>query len=474
MKNKNSFNEPIVRFAPSPTGALHLGGARVALFNYLFAKKYGGEFLVRIEDTDIIRSKEKYTNQICESLKWLGLNWDKEIIIQSKNNLRHKSIIEKLLLNGKAYKCFASKEELEYIRKETKSYRYPGIWRDRSNEDINKEEKNGTPFSVRLKIPLTGNTTFKDKVYGNISVKNSEIDDFILARSDSNNTPVYNLVVVVDDHDMNITHVIRGEDHISNTVKQILIIQALDWGIPKYAHLPMILGPNGQRLSKRHSATGVQSYQKMGYQAEGLLNYLAFLGWNPATEEEIMNLDRLIQQFDLDNVQKKGAIFDEKKLNWISGQHLSMQTAQYIFENIKKINPKWGKSDDEYNLSVINLFKDRSTSLVQLMESSSYFFEDIVRYDLNIKEKFWKNDTIDIVESYKTSIIKIDNWNSNKIEKVTKNYMGEYDIGFGKLMKPVRFILCGAINGPPLFDIIELLGKEIFIRRIENAFKEFN
>ena len=467
--------KPIVRFAPSPTGELHLGGARVALFNYLYAKKYQGEFLIRIEDTDLERSKEIYVDQICESLKWLGLKWDRDVFIQSQNNVRHKEIINRLLREGKAYKCFASKEELEIIKKKTKSYSYTGIWRDRSKADIKEQEEKGCPFSVRLKTPLKGQTNFLDKVYGNISVNNSEIDDFILARSDKNNSPVYNLVVIVDDYDMKITHVIRGEDHISNTVKQILIIKALGWAIPQYAHLPMILGPNGDRLSKRHGATGVQTYQNLGYQSQGLLNYLAFLGWNPATTEELMSLDRLIKLFDLENVQKKGAIFDQKKLDWISGQHLSKQSSLDIKESIKKINSDWGKScSNKFALSVIDLMKDRTNSLVQLIEDSSYFFDERINYQIDIINKIWKSDTAFMVDAYKSMILKTDLWDSGKIELLTKKYMEENNIGFGKLMKPIRYILCGILNGPPLYEIISLLGREIFKNRIENALREIN
>jgi glutamyl-tRNA synthetase len=462
--------KPIVRFAPSPTGELHIGGARVALFNYLFAKKYNGQFLLRIEDTDFQRSQSQYKNQICKSLKWLGLHWDKDTFIQTENLSRHKETINQLLSTGKAYKCFATKEELELIRKQTKSYRYPGLWRDRSDKDVSLEENKATPFSVRLKTPRKGRTSFLDMVYGEINVENSEIDDFILARSDVNRSPVYNLVVTVDDHDMCISHVIRGEDHISNTVKQILLFQSLGWSVPQYAHLPMILGSNGERLSKRHGATGVQTYQEMGYESEGLLNYLAFLGWNPATEEEIMKLDMLIEKFNLDQVQKKGATFDEKKLDWISGQHLSIQPAKQVLENIKKINAEWGSSHHEkYVLSVISLLKTRMSSTLQLIDGSSYFFDDLTSYDQGSINKFWKKNTSSLVDSYKKVIIKIKVWDSSNLEELTQNYMKQYDIGFGKLMKPIRFILCGVLNGPPLFDIMELLGKDVFIKRVENA-----
>ena len=364
-----------VRFAPSPTGQLHIGGARTALFNFLFARNQNGKFLVRIEDTDRERSKQEHTDQICDSLEWLGLNWDEELVFQSKQTERYREVADGLLEQGKAYRCFASRDDLERIRKETGSYQYPGIWRDRSHKEIKTELSKGTPFTIRLRSPEAGKTIVEDVIYGNIQVANSEVDDFILVRSDG--SPVYNLVVAVDDHDMNISHVIRGEDHVSNTPKQILIYQALNWHIPKFAHLPMILGSDGKRLSKRHSATGVQSYRDEGYQPEALLNYLSLLGWNPGTEEEVMHLDELTAKFRLDQVHKKSAVFDQKKLNWISGQHLAVQTNQDILTGIRNIQPQWGQSkNNDYCSRVIELIKPRSKSLVELIEQSEYFFKD--------------------------------------------------------------------------------------------------
>ena len=293
--------KPRVRFAPSPTGQLHLGGARTALSNYLFSKNQGGKFLVRIEDTDLERSKKEYSDQICQSLDWLGLKWDEELVYQSANTSVYKSYIDTLLKDNKAYMCFASKEELEDIRNESNSFHYPGIWRDRDLGDINSEIKKGSPFTVRLKTPKEGKTSFQDLIYGNISVENNEIDDFIIVRSDG--SPVYNLTNVVDDSSMEITHVIRGEDHVSNTPKQILIYQALGFKVPIFAHLPMILGEDNKRLSKRHGAAGVNEYERMGYQPDALLNYLALLGWNPGTEEEIFDLGSLVKNFDIRSVQ---------------------------------------------------------------------------------------------------------------------------------------------------------------------------
>ena len=333
--------KPFVRFAPSPTGELHLGGARTALFNFLFAKSKEGKFLLRIEDTDSERSKKKFTDQICDSLSWLGLEWDDELVFQSKRNSIYKHSIKTLLNTGNAYRCFASKKELDEIRQKSSSYHYPGIWRYKEKQEINRELETGKPYTIRLKTSNEGETQFDDIIYGSISINNSEIDDFIIARSDG--SPVYNLTNVIDDKDMGITHVIRGEDHISNTAKQIMIYNAFGWEVPFFAHLPMILGEDKKRLSKRHGATGLQVYRDEGYQPEALLNHLALLGWNPGDEEEIMTISQLISKYDLSQVQKKGAVFDYKKLNWISSQHLSNQKNINILNNIRSIDSKWVK-----------------------------------------------------------------------------------------------------------------------------------
>ena len=461
---------PRVRFAPSPTGQLHIGGARTALFNYLFARNQDGQFLVRIEDTDRERSKQEHTDQICDSLEWLGLNWDEELVFQSKRTERYREVADGLLEQGKAYRCFASRDDLERIRKETGSYQYPGIWRDRSEKEIKTELSKGTPFTIRLRSPEAGKTTVEDVIYGNIQVANSEVDDFILVRSDG--SPVYNLVVAVDDHDMNISHVIRGEDHVSNTPKQILIYQALNWHIPKFAHLPMILGSDGKRLSKRHSATGVQSYRDEGYQPEALLNYLSLLGWNPGTEEEVMHLDELTAKFRLDQVHKKSAVFDQKKLNWISGQHLAGQTNQDILTGIRNIQPQWGQSkNNDYCSGVIELIKPRSKSLVELIEQSEYFFKDPEEYNRETAKTIWKDEAGIILESLRDKLNELSGWESAAIEAEFKNIMNDNDLALGKIMKPVRFAICGTVNGPALYAVMTLLGRDSCMYRLDRAVK---
>ena len=459
---------PRVRFAPSPTGQLHIGGARTALFNFLFSRKNNGQFLVRIEDTDMERSKKEHVDQICDSVEWLGLNWDEELVFQSQRTDVYRSVIDELLESGKAYRCFCSKAELAEIRGKTGSYLYTGIWRDRDPADIKTELEKGTPFTVRLKTSQDGATAFNDTIYGSISVENSELDDFIIARSDF--SPVYNLVVVVDDHEMGITHVIRGEDHISNTPKHIQIFQALGWKIPNFAHLPMILGSDKKRLSKRHGAAGVQSYRDEGYQPAALLNYLAFLGWNPNTDEEIMTLDDLIHKFDLGQVNKKAAVFDVKKLNWVSGQHLAMQPGGDILENVRRIEPDWGADKaTEYNLSVIELMGIRSTSLKELMEKSVFFYSDPVTYLQDDMDKVWKDDSHETLNAIKSLISDTVDWQASALENCIKKFLTENSLGFGRAMKPLRLALCGMVDGPSLFDVMELLGKESCLLRIDNA-----
>ena len=464
--------KPRLRFAPSPTGQLHLGGARTALSNYLYAKKNGGQFLVRIEDTDLERSKKEHIDQICDSLQWLGLNWDEELVYQSKRGESYNNSLEDLLSSGKAYRCFASKEELEQIRKEAGSYHYSGLWRNKSDNDINIELEKKTPFTIRLRSPNDGHTVFNDMIYGNISISNSEIDDFIIARSDG--SPVYNFTNVIDDQNMNITHVVRGEDHISNTPKQILIYKTFSWEPPIFAHLPMILGEDKKRLSKRHGATGVQSYRDEGFQPESLLNYLALLGWNPGTEEEIMDLDQLVSKFDISKVQKKAAVFDQKKLNWISSQHLALQNDQDILDRIRLISTEWGiKEDNSFCLCVINIMKTRSRSLVDLIDQAGYFFNDPSSFNENDVQKTWKEDSQVILEEVIQMLGNIDDWTANELELILKKYMENNGYGFGKVMKPVRLGLCGNLQGPSLFDIMELLGKEVVINRLSYIIKEF-
>ena len=464
--------KPRVRFAPSPTGRLHLGGARTALSNFLYAKRHGGKFLLRIEDTDTARSKKKYIDQICHSLQWLGLNWDEDLVFQSNNNFSYKRHLNQLLQSKKAYRCFSSKKELEDIRQGKDAFNYTGLWRNRDPEDIKKELQKETPYTIRLRTPNKGKIVFNDIVYGTISVSCDEIDDFILARSDG--TPVYNFTNVVDDSEMKITHVIRGEDHLSNTSKQILIYEALSLKVPIFAHLPMILGDDKSRLSKRHGATGVHEYQSKGYQPEALLNYLALLGWNPGTEEEIFNLNRLIEIFDLSRVQKKSAVYDNQKFKWMSSQHLAMQNEKSILDGIIKLDEKWGTPKNiKFKLKVIGMMKQRSHSLLEIMEQSYYFFKGPKRLNNLEHGTFWEIDAITLIKELNSSIMLIEDWSYEKIEIHIKNFITAKNLGFGRVMKPLRYAISGKTKGPSLFGIIELIGRDEFHQRVDDATSKF-
>ena len=467
----NFSNNIRVRFAPSPTGELHLGGARTALSNFLFAKSKGGKFLLRIEDTDLERSKKSFTDQIIDSIKWLGLQWDEEIVFQSNRSNHYNKYLKLLLLSGAAYRCFATKDELVNMREESGSYQYNGLWRDRDEKDINQQLESGVPYTIRLKTPESGFIKLQDMIYGNIRVSNSEIDDFIIARSDG--SPVYNFTNVVDDKNMRITHVIRGEDHISNTPKQMHIYSALNWEIPKFAHLPMILGQDKKRLSKRHGAASVNSYREEGYQPQALINYLALLGWNPGTEEEIMELPGLISKFDFSRVQKKSAVFDEKKLSWVSSQHLINQDVNETLDAIRLIEPGWGKNkENHFCLNVIRLMTVRSNSLKDIIKESNYFFKPPnVFFDTNL-EKIWDQkahgDIKEIIKLYSA----LNSWGQVDIEKIFKDYIKNKNYGIGRLMKPMRIALCGSLTGPSLFELMRLLGKQETINRLDYALNQ--
>ena len=470
------MNKPIVRFAPSPTGYLHIGGARTALFNWLYAKKNNGTFLLRIEDTDTERSEQKYVDQISDALQWLGLSWDDDVVYQSSNIERHQSVVNSMIENGMAYRCFLTKEELDSLRQKSEQnkevFRVPKTYRDYTESQQQDLVDQGKPFTVRLKIP-DGVTEFDDLVYGNIKVNNSDLDDFIIARSDG--TPTYNFVVTIDDSDMNITHVIRGDDHLANTPKQILVYKALGLNVPTFAHLPMILGSDKKRLSKRHAATNVQEYRDKGYTSEAVLNYLSLLGWNPDSEQEIFNLDDLIDSFNLEQVQKKPATFDEKKLLWVSGQHMANISIDIIISELEKLNPNWGEGQsNQYKNDVLSLTKDRSKTLTDLMEISDTFFIDHVVYDMGIKDKIWNEVSSQIIDDLLSAINIEDNFDKQTLESIFENLMNQHDLSLGKLMQPVRFALSGLTYGPGIFDTMLLLGKDTCVKRLSESMKELS
>ena len=462
---------PNVRFAPSPTGKLHLGSARTALFNYLFAKHHNGKFYLRIEDTDKERSKQEHVEQICSSLEWLGLGWDGEPLFQSTRLDKYQSVVQTLLANNSAYRCFCSKNVLEADRAGG-SYQYSGTCRNLSEDDVKQHMNSGEGFVVRLRIP-EGETAFDDLIYGSVHVNHEEIDDFIIARSDGH--PTYNLTAVVDDHDMDITHVIRGEDHISNTPKQILIYNALGYTLPRFAHLPMILGPDKKRLSKRHGASGVQQFKDDGYLPDALLNYLVLLGWNSGSEQEIFTLDEIIALFDMSQVHKKGAVYDEQKLSWISGQHMIRLGTAKILEGIHEIDETWGKGFEiHYLYAVLEQLKQRSKSLRDFIEQSAYYFSDPESYNEKSAHKHWKDEaTNQFIKDYKNCLEAVEQWDTEEVEASLRKTAEENDISAGKLIHPTRLALSGLPSGPSLFALMALLGKDVSIRRLNKALEIF-
>ena len=462
------MKHPRVRFAPSPTGYLHIGGARTALFNWLFAKQNNGKFLLRIEDTDLERSKTEYIDQITDALSWLNLKWDEDIVLQSNNKARHEEMVQKMLYNGTAYRCFLQKDELDQLRQNSEQkkeiFRVPQTYRDLSKNEEQKMLSDGKSFTVRLKIP-EGETEFTDLVYGTIKVQNKDLDDFIIARSDG--SPTYNFVVAVDDSDMNISHVVRGDDHLANTPKQILVYRALGLNEPIFAHLPMILGPDKKRLSKRHAATNVQEYKEKGFTAQAILNYLSLLGWNPDSDKEIFTDNELIESFQFDQVQKKSAVFDEKKLLWISQQHLTEMSVRDAMNEIYKLNPDWGDGLDwNYLKEIVKLIKDRSKTISEISEMSELFFQESLEYDQELISKTFKEESISITKDFKNALESCQEWNRNEIEIIFDNLMAQHDVQIGKVMKPIRVALTGIPFGPGIFDLILLLGKDMCLKRL--------
>ena len=462
------MNYPIVRFAPSPTGYLHIGGARTALFNWLFTRKHQGKFLVRIEDTDLERSEEKYIDQIISALDWLGLDHDGDYILQSNNLSSHQAALDQLLAQGKAYRCFYSKGELDQLRlaaeKAKKPFRVPTTYRDLSQEELNKHLQDKKEFTIRLKVP-EGETSFEDLVFGNITVQNREIDDFILARSDG--SPTYNFVVTVDDADMKITHVIRGDDHLANTPKQILIYEALSLPVPTFVHLPMILGSDGKRLSKRHAATNVQEYKEKGYQPKSIINYLSLLGWNPDSNEEIFSINEIIEQFELNQIQKKPAIFDEKKLNWVSGQHLQKSSIKELIEAIKDLDLTWAEHHSEdFVKKLLLLLRDRSKNIQDIIELGNIIMSNPSSYSQDELHNIFKGNNFEVIENF-ISGLEAEEFTQLNIEQLIDNISIQCELSLGAVMKQIRFAITTITYGPSLVEIIILLGQDTIISRLK-------
>lgn len=459
----------VTRFAPSPTGFLHIGGARTALFNWLYARGRGGKFLLRIEDTDRERSTPEATDAILQGMAWLGLDHDGEIVSQFENADRHAEVALQLLAEGKAYKCFATQDEIaafrDQARAEGKSTLYRSPWRD-----ADASTHPDAPYVVRIKAPQTGETVIKDEVQGDVTIKNDQLDDMILLRSDG--TPVYMLAVVVDDHDMGVTHVIRGDDHLNNAARQMLVYNAMGWDVPVWAHIPLIFGPDGKKLSKRHGATGAQEYQAMGYPAAGMRNYLARLGWSHG-DDEFFTDEQAKSWFDLGGIGKAPARFDFKKLENICGQHIAQTDDAALLQEIESYLHVKGENalDDATTVllrDAMYCLKDRAKTFPELLVKAEFV---LAKRPIEPDEKAAKN--LDVVSrgilNELTPQLQNASWSREGLEAVTNAFAEAKEIKFGKMAGPLRAALAGRAVTPSVFDMMLVLGRDESIARLKDA-----
>jgi len=460
----------VTRFAPSPTGYMHIGNARTALFNYLFARHNKGKFLLRIEDTDRERSTQDAIDKIFQSLEWLDLQWDGEAVFQSKNQPRHAAIAQSLLENGKAYYCYCTPEELAQMReqalKEGRSPGYDGRWRDKDPS----EAPAGVKPVIRLKAPREGETKVIDLIQGEITVQNAELDDMILLRSDG--TPTYMLSVVVDDHDMSITHVIRGSDHLTNSFRQSQLFQALGWEIPIYSHLPLIHGSDGGKLSKRHGALGVDAYQGMGYLPEALCNYLLRLGWSHG-DDEIISRAQAIEWFTLKHVQKSPARFDLAKLTNLNAHYLreadNARLLPLIEPHLKSIvkRPLTDQDKDRF-LRGMDELKTRAKTLEELAELGSfYIFSCPIPMDDKVSQSLDSNAQA-LLRDFSPILQETELWSHDSLESLAREFVEQRQIKLGDLAKPLRAALTGRPVSPGIFDVMVTLGKEETLERLKD------
>ena len=465
-----------VRFAPSPTGYLHIGGVRTALFNWLFARHNKGTYLLRIEDTDRERSTEESVQVIIEGLKWLGLDPDEPPIRQSTRLEIYRKKAEELVEQGKAYRCYCTPEELQQVREEQKKRkenpRYNKKCRDLKDGDPSK------PHVIRLAVPSEGTTVFEDLVFGRNEIKNTELDDLVILKADG--YPTYHFAVVIDDYDMNISHVIRGDDHLINTPKHVRIAEALGVPTPKYAHLPMILGQDKTRLSKRHGAVSVLEYREQGFLPDGLLNYLVKLGWGFG-DEEFFTREDMIEKFSFEGVNKSPAAWDNDKLLWLSGEHMRAKPVSEITQAVlpilieqNLITEDQVKSEEELKKleGVISTLQGRSKVLLDIPKVGKYYFLEDVEYDPKAKEKFLKSEIKEVLQEIRDGLSELDDpLPHDKMEDLFKSVMEKHELKMGKVAQPVRVALTGGTASPGIFDVIDQIGKTKALERLDKSIK---
>lgn len=464
----------VTRFAPSPTGYLHIGGARTALFNWAYARAKGGKFLLRIEDTDRARSTSEAIEAIMEGLDWLGLSADEPPVYQSERQARHMEVAKQLLQSGHAYRSYAPDQELERVRAEARAAgvapRYPG-----RHEPLTMAKRG--EYVVRFKAPLEGETVIDDQVQGEVRIRNDQLDDLVLLRSDG--TPTYMLAVVVDDHDMGVSHVIRGDDHLTNCARQIQIYKALGWELPVFAHIPLIHGADGAKLSKRHGALGAEQYKRLGYLPEGLRNYLARLGWSHG-DEEIISTEQLIEWFDLDGINKAPSRFDIQKLDHVNGHYIRQADDERLIRDMQELLNDWPlpgefsydirKVDFERLRSALPFLKERAKTLLELFEVAAYLF---VSTPIPMEEKSQK--AVDaagartILTNIADDLSAVECWDKETLEPLLKGFAEKHELKFGKVAQPLRAVLTGTANSPGIYDVLSSLGKAECLKRVRDV-----
>ena len=456
----------VTRFAPSPTGYLHIGGIRTALFSWAYAKKNKGKFILRVEDTDVERSTPEAVEIIKNGMKWLKLDYDGDIIFQTQRFDRYKELIQVLLDQGDAYYCYTSKAELDELRELQVSQgvkpKYDGRWRPEENKELPDIPDNIQPV-IRFKTPKNGEINWKDLVKGEVVIKNEELDDLIIARSDG--TPTYNFCVVVDDWDMEVTHVIRGDDHINNTPRQINLLKALNAPIPQYAHLSMILASDGQKLSKRHGAASVMQYKDDGYLPEAVINYLARLGWSHG-DDEIFSTTQLSEWFDFDHITSSAAQFDQEKLDWINNHYIKNEPVDKLADLIKPRLIDMGAEvvDKEILNNAIKLYQDREKNLNVFADDILFFFKDVNSSE-ELKNKYLDGKSKNLIKVFVGRIEKL-SWTNDDVNKFMKEFVKKQDIKFPEIAMPLRIIIAGTDNTPSIGSIIFILGIEEVKKRI--------
>ncbi len=472
-----------LRFAPSPTGHLHVGGARTALFNWLLARRDGGAFLLRIEDTDRDRSRPEHVDAILNGLRWLGIDWDGEPVFQADGLERHRQDALRLLSAGRAYRDFTTQAEFAKLRDKAVAAGTGTVARLSRElaarvppDESQRRAEAGEPFAVRFLVP-DGTTEWRDLVHGPTRFDNAQIDDFVILRSDA--TPTYNLAVTSDDAAMEITHVVRGDDHISNTPKQVLLYEALGATVPAFGHLPMILGPDGRRLSKRHGAQAVEAYRDEGVLPEAMANFLALLGWSPGTDEELFSREEMVERFSLERVLKKGAVFDREKLWWMNGQHIARMDPGDLAAALRARLATDGADPDEAALSpgafqrMATALAPRSRTLKEMAAMSRPYIGPVREYDPKAARKAWQRDPAAAAATLSAvhRVLAAAPWDADPLEAALRDLAAERGTGAGKIFQPLRVALTGLSASPGIFDVLLILGRERSLRRVARAIR---